>query len=166
MQDTWLSPETLKLIKHFEGCRLKSYIVPGEEKLQATIGWGQAIPLSQHPKTITQKEADDLLLKTVTAKIAAVKLTIVDSVEAKLTPMQKTAIVSFYYNTKPASFKSSTFLRLLNSGDLPGASKQLPRWVRGEGNKILPGLVRRRKCEKFLMDGGSFQDLEKLRFFM
>lgn len=166
MDTTWLSPETLKLIKHFEGCRLNSYIVPGEEKLQATIGWGQAIPLSKHPMKITQKEADDMLLNTVNAKISAVRLLIVDSVEAKLTPLQKTAIVSFYYNTKPGSFKSSTFLRLLNSGDISGASKQLSRWVRGEGNKILPGLVRRRKCEQFLMDGGSFSDLEKKRFFM
>lgn len=165
MSEIWITKEALDLIKHFEGCRLTSYVLPNET--WATIGWGNAIPMSEHPKTITQKEADDLFLKTVQSRVPVVRSLINDKVESSLTPLQKAAILSFNYNTKPQSFKTSTFLKLLNSGDIKGASNQLPRWVRGEGNKVLPGLVRRRKCEKFLMDGGSWEDLvKKHKFFM
>jgi len=56
----------LALIKHFEGCRLVAYVLPGED--WATIGYGHAIPLSQRNRIIIQQEADELLETDLTER--------------------------------------------------------------------------------------------------
>lgn len=159
-----ISNEVKLLIKHFEGCSLKSYILPKES--WATIGWGIAIPLKDHPKTITQDQADKLFDGVLDAKAKELNKLIKPEILSKLTQNQYDATLSFYYNSKPYLFKGSTFLKYLNDGRFAEASKQLPRWVYGEGKQKLPGLVRRRLCEKFIFDGGTIDQLKSHNWFM
>ena len=51
----------LALIKQFEGCRLTAYKPVSTEKYW-TIGWGHYGPEVEEGQTITQAEADQLLL--------------------------------------------------------------------------------------------------------
>ena len=56
----------LDLIKEFEGCQLKAYKCPAGVW---TIGWGTTEPINgvaiHEGMTITQKQADELLLKNL-----------------------------------------------------------------------------------------------------
>ena len=59
----------LKLIKEFEGCHLKAYPDPLSGGLPITIGWGTTRKKDGSPfhmgDTITQQEADELLINNV-----------------------------------------------------------------------------------------------------
>lgn len=60
------------------------------------------------------------------------------------------AVLSFAYNCGLAALRASTLRRKLNAGDLPGARRELLKWVRG-GGRVLPGLVLRRQAEAALL---------------
>lgn len=64
-----------------------------------------------------------------------------------LTQGELDAYVSFTYNLGVGAYQRSTLLKKLNAGDRVGACNELLRWVYA-GNKILPGLVARRKAER------------------
>jgi GH24 family phage-related lysozyme (muramidase) len=156
------SQACIDLIHHFEGCHLDSYVIAGENA--ATIGWGHQIPLAQHPKKITQAQADAFFaddLGTREMRLASLLPT------EKLTQGQIDATLSFMFNAIPSQFALSTFLRLLKAGDFKNAGPQLLRWTHGgAGNKEMPGLVRRRKCEKMLFDGTSIDELKAKHFLI
>ena len=62
------------------------------------------------------------------------------------------------YNLGPSVACESTAARLLRSGDISGACRQLPRWVFANVagvNVKLPGLVKRRNAEMALCLQGS-----------
>lgn len=62
------------------------------------------------------------------------------------------------YNLGPSVACESTAARLLRSGDIQGACRQLPRWVFANVagvNVKLPGLVKRRNAEMALCLQGS-----------
>ncbi|AGI06914.1 Phage-related lysozyme (muraminidase) [Xanthomonas citri subsp. citri Aw12879] len=66
-----------------------------------------------------------------------------------LTAQQEAALVDFVFNLGAERLRTSTLLRLLNSGNYASVSTQLPRWVYGEVNgkaKRLPGLIVRRRA--------------------
>jgi lysozyme len=72
-----------------------------------------------------------------------------------LTQNQFDALVDFAYNAGAANLRSSTLLRLLNSGDYAGASGQFIRWNKATSNGqliVLPGLTRRRTAEAQLFN--------------
>ena len=75
-------------------------------------------------------------------------------VKVPINQNQLDSLTSFVYNVGIGAFRSSTLLRLLNSGAPKSeVAAQFDRWNKGtvRGQKVvLPGLVRRRSEEKAL----------------
>ena len=144
-----ISTTGLKLIKDFEGLRTTAYICPAGV---LTIGYGSTGSHVTPGKTITEKEADVLLLEDLVRFENAVN----NLVKVPVTQSQFDALVSFAFNCGIGALQESTLLRLLNQNDYTGAAAQFDRWVKGP-NGPLPGLVRRRDAEEalFRQDGLS-----------
>ena len=142
-----ISKSGLDLIKSFEGCRLTAYVCPAGV---LTIGFGSTGPHVTPGKTITQAEADALLLKDLVRFEKAVN----ELVKVPISQGAYDALVSFTFNCGEGAFAESTLLRKLNAGEDPNATAktELPRWT----NSGLAGLVRRRAAEVDLFcSGGS-----------
>jgi|LakMenEpi03Aug12_release.lakeMendotaPanAssembly.Ray.scaffolds.fasta_scaffold316267_2 lysozyme len=166
-QSTSNSPQdgreiAIALIKHFEGCKLHAYVLPGEN--WATIGWGHTIPLADADKIITPQEADNFLQSDLNNRDAELK-TQLGEVYYDLTSGQLAATLSFKYNCRPDLFNKSTFLYLLKNRQFDQAKNQLPRWIYDERHIALPGLIRRRKCEEFIFAGGTISQLIELNWY-
>ena len=143
-----ISKAGLSLIKEFEGCRLTSYTCAAGV---LTIGYGSTGPHVTPGKTITQAEADALLLKDV----ARFEKGVDDLIKVPLKQCQFDALVSFAFNCGNGALEESTLRKRLNAGEDPNtvAKEELPRWT----NKGLAGLVRRRTAEvnMFCSGGGA-----------
>lgn len=133
-----VSENCLSLIKECEGCSLHSYQDIGGVW---TIGYGCTHDVGKSD-TITQEEAESMLLAAVLTTEAAVNMLL----KVPVTQNQFDALVSFTYNVGEGHLESSTFLRLLNQGDYEGAAEQILRWNKVNG-EIVFGLVRRRHKE-------------------
>lgn len=138
-----LTDEGIRLIQHFEGCRLTAY----QDVVGVwTIGYGHTEDV--HPgMTITQHQAD-IMLGADLAQFA-------DQVRAIVPAMadhQFSALVSFSYNVGVGALKSSTLLRLIRDGSWWDAANQFARWNKA-GGQVLPGLVKRRWAERDLFCG-------------
>ena len=140
-----ISKKGIDLIKRFEGCRLKAYRCPAGVW---TIGYGHTNNV-RPDDIITQDDAEELLKRDLKVHEDNVKRV----VKIALTQNQFDALVSFEYNVGYGAFANSTLLKLLNAGNYNGASKQFERWVYA-GDRVLEGLVKRRKAERelFLSD--------------
>ena len=136
-----ISKKGIDLIKRFEGCRLKAYRCPAGVW---TIGYGHTNNV-RPDDIITQNDAEELLKRDLKVHEDNVKRV----VKIALTQNQFDALVSFEYNVGYGAFANSTLLKLLNAGNYNGASKQFERWVYA-GDRVLEGLVKRRKEEKGL----------------
>jgi lysozyme len=148
---TWCD-ESLKLIKQFEGCRLKAYPDPATGAAPWTIGYG-ATGTKIGPGTVwTQVQADQDLLD----RVVSLGSFIDSEVKIPLTDEEKAALASFTYNVGRGNFDHSSLLRLLNAGDIEGAAKEFPKWDLAAG-KVMAGLVTRRSGEmaEFLL-GANF----------
>lgn len=156
-----ISSVGIDLIKEFEGCELKAYLCPGDVW---TIGWGTTEPINgvrpHEGMTITQKQADDLLIKNLKAYENAVN----KNVTYKINQSQFDALVSFTYNCGVGALQTSTLLKKLNTGDVQGAASEFLKWNRS-GGKVLAGLTRRRKAERelFLRNNVSTQKKNTLK---
>lgn len=134
--------EGLKLLKKFEGCKLKTYRCSAGV---LTIGYGHTGKDVTEGKVITQAEAEKLLeddLKRFEAGVA-------DLLKVKVTANQFSALVTFAYNIGLNALSGSTLLKKLNAGDFTGASEQFLRWNRA-GGKEIQGLTNRRTAEREL----------------
>ena len=138
-----LSENGTKLIKKYEGCRLKAYKCP---RGVWTIGYGHTNNV-RPDDVITQNEAEELFKQDVKVFENAVNRL----VKVKLNQNQFDALVSFTFNLGygDRGLGGSTLLRLLNNSDYIGASKQFSRWVYS-GDRVLEGLIKRRNEEKEL----------------
>lgn len=132
----------LRLIKKFEGLRLKAYICPAGV---LTIGYGSTGAHVKPGMVITAAEAEALLIKD----LARFENAINRLVKVPLNQNQFDALASFIFNIGIGAFEKSTLLRLLNAKDYLKAADQFGRWTRG-GGVVLEGLVRRRREEKNL----------------
>jgi lysozyme len=137
----------LDLIKHAEGLRLKAYKDPGRGIL--TIGYGH---------TGSDVDAGDVISKTKATQLLKSDLdrfesTVGKLVKVPLTSNQFSAVVSLTYNIGEENFGSSTLLKRLNQNKYQGAANEFPRWNKS-GNKVLPGLVKRRAKERALFLSG------------
>jgi GH24 family phage-related lysozyme (muramidase) len=134
------------LIKEFEGCELTAYVCPAGV---LTIGYGSTGGHVTPGKTITEAEAEALLLKDLTRFEKAVN----ELVKVPMTQGAYDALVSFTFNCGEGAFGESTLLRKLNAGEDPNstAKTELPRWTNGG----LAGLVRRRAAEVELFCSGG-----------
>ena len=133
-----ISKAGLSLIKEFEGCRLSTYICPVGIP---TIGYGSTGRHVTPGKTITQAEAEALLLKD----LARFEKGVNELITVPLQQCQFDALVSFAFNCGNTALQESTLRRRLNAGEDPNtvAKAELPRWT----NNGLAGLVRRRMEE-------------------
>lgn len=151
-------------IGHFEGCHLTSYVLPGEK--WATVGWGNAIPIEQHPLTITQSEADKRLRDALNVRIQKIPSEIGTAVWNKLTHGQKVSYLMFRYNCKDGAWLSSKTRKALMMGDLKLYRNMARTWCHDDRGMRLAGLFRRRECECFLWDGGTIEQLKARNWFM
>ena len=139
-----ISQEGLSLIKKFEGCELEAY--KGAAGV-LTIGYGSTKDVKEGD-TLTQEEADKLLLKDVEVFETAVN----DAVEVSMSQSQFDALVSWTFNLGSGSLNSSTMLKKLNNQEYDEVPSQIKRWNKA-GGKVLQGLVRRREAEALLYEG-------------
>ena len=148
----WLAP-ALKLIKKWEGCRLEAYRCPADVP---TIGYGATRLANRAVRmgdTITQQEADEMLLHEVENLFAPGVFALLPLAK-KWRGEQTAAIISFAYNVGLGALEESTLRKRLLAGE--DATKvvieELPRWNKA-GSKVLEGLVNRRKDEVALFTG-------------
>ncbi len=134
----WISSSGVRLVKAFEGFSLKAYKDTGGVW---TIGWGSTAGVFEG-LTICERTAREWLLRDLTSSVNAVR----KLVRVPLEQYQFDALVSFVYNVGIEAFRTSTLLRLLNTGDYNSVPKQLRRWVYDDG-KVISGLVKRRDLE-------------------
>ena len=87
----------LLLIKNFEGCRLTAYKPVATEKYW-TIGWGHYGPDVKEGQTITQAEADAMLVSDCQRFADAVDDPANCPLTAQLNANQRDALVSFTFN--------------------------------------------------------------------
>lgn len=135
----------LALIKRFEGCRLKAYKpVPTEQYW--TIGWGHYGPDVHEGDSITQAEADAMLLADVQRYTDAVDNPSNVPLTDQLNDNQRDALISFTYNCGAGALRT-----LCKGRSLPQIREAMALYNKG-GGKVLPGLVRRRVAEQTLFD--------------
>jgi lysozyme len=145
-----------ELIKKFEADDINKYLDAYIDPVGIpTIGYGSTYNYDAKRKvklgdSITVDKAIEWLrkeTKTIAPQIKAL-------VKVPINQNQLDSLTSFVYNVGIGAFKSSTLLRLLNSGAPKSeVAAQFDRWNKGtiNGQKvILPGLVRRRSEEKAL----------------
>lgn len=129
-------------IKTAEGLRLTAYKDGGGVW---TIGYGHTGADVREGLTISLPEAERILTHDLRVAEGHVN----SAVQVKLTQNQFDALVSFVYNVGGGAFKTSTLLKLLNTGDYEGAANQLLRWNKDNG-KTIQGLTNRRHEEREL----------------
>jgi len=147
-----------KLLKPFEGCKLRAYLCPAKVW---TIGYGHTTAAG-HPDvaagmTITQKQADAILAMDLVKFEAAVT----GMVKVPLSQNQFDVLVDLAYNIGPGVLKTSTLMKRVNAEEFDRVPGELLKWTRG-GGKVLPGLVRRRQAE-VAMWGVAEEDPEEAR---
>jgi lysozyme len=140
-----INPAGLQIIKQNEGCRLTAYLdVAGIW----TIGFGSTP--AHHGQTITQAEADALLVQDVSHACAAVDGATHD---VPTTDNQFSSMVSLCYNIGAGAFRGSTVLRLHRAKQYQGAGDAFLRWNKSHVDGtlvILAGLTKRREQEREL----------------
>lgn len=149
-----ISNEGLQLIKSFEGCRLTAYddlqprinLTDDTEIIGTlTIGWGYTsnVYIGQ---TISQEEADALLLETIKRYVGYVNSYYFVPITEQLNQNQFDALVSFCYNCGQGNLKL-----LCQNRTVEEIAISLRDFTKSKGTVLL-GLVRRREAEKLLFE--------------
>ena len=135
-----ISQEGIDLIKRFEGCRLKAYKALPTEK-EFTIGYGHYGSDVKEGMVITQKQADDLLVKDLERFEGYVASA---TKHLSLNINEFSALVSFTYNCGPGNLK-----RLVAERNTDQIANMIMSFNHA-GGKELAGLTKRRKAEREL----------------
>ena len=98
----------------------------------------------------TDRECDNLLK----ADLRKVESAIDPLIKVRIPDPTRAALYSFTYNFGSGAFASSTLLKKLNAGDVPGACKELQRWTYA-GGKQWKGLITRREIEREVCEWGQ-----------
>ena len=135
------------MIKHFEGCRLESYLCPASIW---TIGYGHTGPDVVEGLHITQAVANQMLRDDLDRFEKAV----ITNIDVALDQCEFDALVSFSYNCGAGALQESTLRKRLNRGEDKATvfAEELPRWTSGG----MAGLVRRRNAEVKLATTGAY----------
>ncbi|HIE9717744.1 TPA: lysozyme [Klebsiella variicola subsp. variicola] len=104
----------------------------------------------RHSHRYTDRECDSLL-KADLRKVASA---IDPLIKVRIPDPTRAALYSFTYNVGSGAFASSTLLKKLNAGDVPGACKELQRWTYA-GGKQWKGLITRRDIEREVCEWGQ-----------
>lgn len=145
----------IELAKRFEGFHL----VPKSDPLRRahpyicpagywTIGYGRLCK-PDHPP-INEEDSEVYLRQDLrTALDATLRYCPVLATEPE---ERLAAIVDFTFNLGAGRLQTSTLRRRVNQRDWAAAGQELRRWVYG-GGKVLPGLMKRRIAESYLLEG-------------
>jgi len=143
------SQNGLNLTEQFEGLRLTAY----QDSVGVwTIGYGHTGNDVRPGLTITQQQANNLLMQDTQSAAAAVNRLVTVAINQD----EFDALVDFTFNLGQNALAGSTLLRKLNAGDFAGAAAEFPKWCKA-GGKVLQGLVRRRQAEQQLFEQGMQQ---------
>lgn len=131
-------------IKRYEGLELTAYRCPAGVW---TIGYGHTGKDVCSGMTITQDEANSLLLHDV----ECVVLALAKHVKVQVTEGQFVALVSLAFNVgvNCVVCQCPKLMNALNAGDEEECARQFLDITKSNG-KVLPGLVSRRKAESEL----------------
>ena len=131
-----------KLTEQFEGCKLTAYPDPATGGSPWTIGYGHTGPEVHLGLTITQEQAEELLMEDVKKAAATVNT----KVTTDITQEEFDALVDFVFNVGAGNFDASTLLKKVNAGDIHGAADEFLKWDMAAG-KHMAGLLKRRHAE-------------------
>jgi lysozyme len=153
-----VSKETIDMIKHHEGVRVRPYRCPA---LLWTVGVGHVIdpahigvkledrknlPIPDGwDRALSMAEVDDILA----ADLATFERGVLRLCPANLTQSRFDSLVSFSFNVGLGNLQRSSIRMKHNRGDFEGAGEAFMQWTKA-GGKELPGLVKRRKDERAL----------------
>jgi lysozyme len=138
------SPNCYRIIKLFEGCRLKAYL---DSVLVPTIGYGATYyedgSKIEIGDIITQARAESLLAFHIEQKVKSISSHITVTVNQN----QFDALISFAYNIGAGAFIKSTLLKKVNTNPAdPTIRDEFGKWKKA-GGVVLSNLVSRRKQE-------------------
>jgi lysozyme len=139
-----ISNKLKELVKHFEGCKLTSYVCSAGHN---TIGYGNTfyengVKVKPGDK-ITQQRAEELLDVILIKFVQQTN----ELIKSNVNQNQRDALTDFAYNCGVGNLRSSTLLKLVNANpNDPEIRTQFMRWNKG-GGKVLNGLTRRREAE-------------------
>ena len=135
------SAEGIKLIKHYEGVKLKAY----QDAVGVwTIGYGDTGPHVNPGDKITQEEADRRLALRLRDEFEP---GVFRALRVNPSQPEFDAMVSLAYNIGVHAFSNSTLVKKFNAMDTMGAANEFPRWDKA-GGRSLKGLRRRRASER------------------
>lgn len=152
-----------QIAKPFESCSLTAY---WDCAGYPTNGWGNLLALeckrdimarlkisstaadmwlqNTYPP-ITQEQADERFFHNLNKAYKSVRRL----VKVELSNRQYAALTDFAFNCGAGNLQISTLLRLVNRGDLEGASGQFIKWNKA-GGVVYRGLTKRRIAERNL----------------
>ena len=135
-----ISEEGINLIKKYEGLRLQSYKLPGEDNY--TIGYGTSNASIKEGQEITEEEAEVLLYE----EIEKVTKQVLNHCEyLNLTQRQADGLISFTYNTGYSNLK-----KLTNNGtrSIEEIAEHITAYTKSGSEVNRNGLKKRREEEK------------------
>lgn len=135
----------LALIKNWEGCRLTAY-KPVPTEVYWTIGWGHYGPDVRQGDTITQAEADALLLSDCQRFADAVDDPANVPLTASLNANHRDALISFAFNCGAGNLRT-----LCRGRTLAQICEAMSLYTKSGGKSLL-GLERRRAAEQRLFE--------------
>lgn len=138
--------KALKIIREFEGCRLKAYRCSAGVW---TIGWGQTAGIKEG-MAWTQAQADSNLANSVKTCMQAVLRACPQLKEE--TDNRIAACTSLAYNIGNKGFAGSSVCRHTQNREYSKAADAFLLWNKADG-KVLAGLARRREAERKLYLG-------------
>jgi GH24 family phage-related lysozyme (muramidase) len=139
-----ISNRGIRLIKRYEGVRLKAY-KPVPTEVHWTIGYGHYGPDVRRGQVITEAQAEKLLR----ADLRKFELGVTRLLKTRINQNRFDALVSLAFNIGLGAFAESTVLRETNRRRFKRAAAAFGMWVKG-GGRVLPGLVKRRASEAWL----------------
>lgn len=139
-----ITEDGIKLLHHFEGCKLEAYLCPAKVW---TIGWGNTFyedgSKVKEGDKITQERADELFLHILNDFAKQVR----QSIQQPINDNRFSALVSFSYNVGVGNLRRSTLLKKVNiNPDDQSIRDEFMKWNKA-GGVVLNGLTRRRKAE-------------------
>lgn len=139
-----ISSKLRELVKHFEGCKLTSYVCSAGHN---TIGYGNTfyengVKVKPGDK-ITQQRAEELLDVILIKFVQQTN----ELIKSNVNQNQRDALTDFAYNCGIGNLRSSTLLKKVNADPNDKTIRdEFMKWNKG-GGKVLNGLTRRREAE-------------------
>jgi len=134
------SNKGIDFIKSFEQFSPKTYICAAGIP---TIGYGHAIKRGEHFESLSQSQAEEVLMHD----LYETEKSIFRNIIAPLRQNQFDALASFAFNLGGGSLQRSSLRQKINYGsDEDEIHNEFTKWVYAGGRKLV-GLIRRREAE-------------------